>query len=245
MSLTLEVLGWEPAADEPARSRVEGAGMEDLWTLEVLGWEPAADEPAMLCVEGEDVECLRTLEVLGWEPAADEPARWVGSSLAGAWGSPRVLGLTSWSRPPRASGRDQSSLWTETGTVHWVPGSTPLALHLASGAARMLRGIFPRLGRCPMVVRSSCLVAARVKPAVVSVEHLGPGSGGRTGPWRRNSAAKACRRLPLWTNSAVALPAPVLPARGPSWYSGRMASLGGLGPGTSTGGRGLAIGQVM
>ena len=188
------------------------------------------------------MEDLWTFEVLGSEPAADEPARWVRSSLAKAWDLPRVLGLTSGSR---ASSRDPSSRWTKPGTIHWVPRSMPLALHLSSGAARVLRRIFPRLGRCPMVVRSSCLVAARVKPAAMSVEDLGPGSGGRTGPWRRNLAAKACRRLPLWTNSAVALPAPVLPARGPSWYSGRMASLGGLGPGTSTGGRGLAIGQVM
>ena len=53
-----------PAADEPVRSRVEGADVEDLWALEVLGWEHAADEPARSCVKGVDVEDLRALEVL-------------------------------------------------------------------------------------------------------------------------------------------------------------------------------------
>ena len=48
-TLTLEVLGEEPAAGEPA-GRVEdlGLGVEGTRTLEVLGEEPAADEPAGL-----------------------------------------------------------------------------------------------------------------------------------------------------------------------------------------------------
>ena len=78
------VLGWEPAADELARSRVEGADVEDLRFLEGLGREPAADKPSRFRVEGADVEDPRVLGVLGWKPAAGEPASWVGSSKAGA-----------------------------------------------------------------------------------------------------------------------------------------------------------------
>ena len=37
-----------------------------------------------------------------------------------------------------ASPRDTSSLWAETGTVHWVSDSTHLALHLASVVSRRL-----------------------------------------------------------------------------------------------------------
>ena len=83
------------------------------------------------------------------------------------------------------------------------------------------------------------------KAAVVSVDQLGSGSGRRTCPWWRSSAATACRRLPRWMNSPTVLPSLVLLAPGPSRQPVRTASIEGLGPEASTGGRGLEIGHCF
>ena len=63
----LRVIGKESwAAGGPERARVEGADAAGLWVCEVLVWEPAADELARYRVEGADVEdLLQALEVLG------------------------------------------------------------------------------------------------------------------------------------------------------------------------------------
>ena len=68
------------------RGRVEdlGLGVEGTRTLEVLGEEPAADEPAGHVEDlGLGVDGTRFLEVLGEGPAADEPAGFAGLRRGG------------------------------------------------------------------------------------------------------------------------------------------------------------------
>ena len=65
---------------------------------------------------------------LGWEGVL----MWARWGLAGAWDSPRALGLTSVLGLSRVSSRETSSLWADPRTVHWVSHSRQMALHLAS-----------------------------------------------------------------------------------------------------------------